>query len=141
MPPTLWYLIPYLENTLKFLEESLKSQTFQMLRSKLQNGNGRISYFRIKNDSSVTVVNYIYIIFIIIHPPSFSIHSENLYMWLQYDYLYTLYYVYIDSAIIFLPKLPNVPKRYDLIMPNSSYIFGKSPTVTYIVGVCLKFTL
>ena len=139
MPLILRYLIPYLENTLKFPEESLKSQTSQMPRSKLQNRNGRISYFRMMNDSSVTVVIlYIYhmIIFLIIHPPSFPIHSENLYIRLRYDFLYILYYVYIDLAIIFLPKLPNVPKRYDLIMPNSTYVFGKSPTVTYIVGVC-----
>jgi hypothetical protein len=36
--------------------------------------------------------------------------------------------------IILLPILPNLPKRLDLHKPNSTYIFGKSPIVTYIVG-------
>ena len=39
--------------------------------------------------------------------------------------------------IILLPILPNMPKRPDLNKPNSTYIFGKTPMVTYIVGVCL----
>ena len=33
--------------------------------------------------------------------------------------------------------LPNMPKRPDLFKPNSTYIFGKTPMVTYIGGVCL----
>ena len=86
--------------------------------------------------ASQWLILYIYNLHNHTSPPSFPIHSENLYIRLRYDFLYILYYVYIDLAIIFLPKLPNVPKRYDLIMPNSTYVFGKSPTVTYIGGVC-----
>ena len=36
-----------------------------------------------------------------------------------------------------MPKMPKMPKRLDLFKPNSTYIFGKTPMMTYIVGVCL----